>query len=166
MKVALIKGDGIGLDVADAAIAVVNAAVSHVGAPVLTYDEISAGAAQYVKTGEDIEPDGDARAGAADAIFMGAIGLPSVRYPDGTEISPHLRIRDQLGLYAGVRPVKAYPNTPQRLADPRAADIDLVILRESTEGLFYSAAAHGRSQIIGDTEVRDTLRITLSLIHI
>ena len=63
-------------------------------------------------------------------------------------------------LYAGVRPVKAYPNAPQRLADERAAGIDLVILRESTEGLFYSAAAHGRAEIIGDSEVRDTLRIT------
>ncbi|MEM7378287.1 MAG: isocitrate/isopropylmalate family dehydrogenase, partial [Pseudomonadota bacterium] len=68
--------------------------------------------------------------------------------------------RDRFGLYAGVRPVKAYPNAPQRLADPRAADIDLVILRESTEGLFYSAAVHGRSEVIGDSEVRDTLRIT------
>ncbi len=60
----------------------------------------------------------------------------------------------------GCGPVKAYPNAPQRLADPRAAGIDMIILRESTEGLFYSAAAHGRSQIIGDSEVRDTLRIT------
>jgi 3-isopropylmalate dehydrogenase len=59
-----------------------------------------------------------------------------------------------------VRPVKAYPNIPQRLADPRAAGIDCVILRESTEGLFYSAATHERSQIIGDEEVRDTLSIT------
>jgi 3-isopropylmalate dehydrogenase len=83
-----------------------------------------------------------------------------VRHADGTEISPHLRLRDRFGLYAGVRPVKAYPNAPQRLADPRAAGIDMVILRESTEGLFYSAAVHGRAEIIGDSEVRDTLRIT------
>ncbi|NNL18861.1 MAG: isocitrate/isopropylmalate dehydrogenase family protein, partial [Boseongicola sp.] len=63
-------------------------------------------------------------------------------------------------LYAGVRPVKAYPNAPQRLADPRAAGIDLIILRESTEGLFYSAAVHGRGEVIGDSEARDILRIT------
>jgi 3-isopropylmalate dehydrogenase len=63
-------------------------------------------------------------------------------------------------LYAGVRPVKAYPNAPRRLADPRAAEIDLVVLRESTEGLFYSAATHGRIEVIGDQEVRDILRIT------
>jgi hypothetical protein len=43
-------------------------------------------------------------------------------------------------------PVKAYPNAPMPLADPRASKIDLVIIRESTEGLFYSAAVHGRSE--------------------
>ena len=158
--VALIKGDGIGVDVTEATVAVVDAAIAQVGAPGLRYEEILAGAAYYAETGQDIEPDGEVRAGAADAIFLGAIGLPAIRHPDGTEISPHLRLRDRFGLYAGVRPVKAYPNAPQRLADPRATGIDLIILRESTEGLFYSAAAHGRSQIIGDSEVRDTLRIT------
>jgi len=160
MKIALIKGDGIGIDVAEAAIAVVDAAVAKAGAPGLTYDAVHAGAGYFKDTGRDIEPDGEARAGQADAIFLGAIGLPSVRHTDGTEISPHLRLRDAFGLYAGVRPVKAYPNAPQRLADARASGIDMIILRESTEGLFYSAAAHGRSDIRGDTEVRDTLRIT------
>ena len=63
-------------------------------------------------------------------------------------------------LYAGVRPIKAYPNAPQRLADPEAANIDLIVLRESTEGLFYSAAAHNRSPVVTDDEVQDILRIT------
>lgn len=160
MKVALIKGDGIGVDVADAAVAVIDKALAVTGAPALTYQSIDAGAAYFRETGRDIAPGGEEMAAAADAIFLGAIGLPSVRSSDGTEISPHLRLRDQLGLYAGVRPVKAYPNAPQRLADPRAAGIDLVILRESTEGLFYSAAVHGRAMVIDNVEVRDTLRIT------
>ncbi|WP_424988287.1 isocitrate/isopropylmalate dehydrogenase family protein [Microbulbifer sp. S227A] len=160
LKVALIRGDGIGIDVSEATVEVVTAALAKVAAPELEYDEIRAGAGCFAETGNDIEPGGEERAGAADAIFLGAIGLPSIRHDDGTEISPHLRLRDRFGLYAGVRPVKAYPNAPQRLADPRAAGIDMVILRESTEGLFYSAAAHGRSDIRGDEEVRDTLRIT------
>ncbi|MXY32608.1 MAG: isocitrate/isopropylmalate dehydrogenase family protein [Boseongicola sp. SB0676_bin_33] len=160
MKVALIKGDGIGVDVAEAAIAVVDAVVAATGMPALTYDEIRAGASYFDETGQDIEPGGETRAGEADAVFLGAIGLPTVRHADGTEIGPHLRLRDIHGLYAGVRPVKAFPNAPQPLADPRAAWIDLIILRESTEGLFYSAAAHDRAEVIGDAEVRDTLRIT------
>ena len=159
-RIALIKGDGIGADVSEAAIAVVEAACAKVGGCSIAIEETQAGAGYFAETGKDIEPGGEARVGAADAIFLGAIGLPSIRHDDGTEISPHLRLRDRYGLYAGVRPVKAYPNAPQRLADPRAAGIDMVILRESTEGLFYSAAVHGRSEIIEDREVRDTLRIT------
>ncbi len=160
IEVAVIKGDGIGVDVTNAALAVTDAALTMAGNISLTYREIAAGAAYYRDHGIDIEAGGEEAAGQADAIFLGAIGLPSIRHADGTEIAPHLRLRDRFQLYAGVRPVKAYPNAPQRLADPRAADIDLVILRESTEGLFYSAAVHGRSEVINDSEVRDVLRIT------
>lgn len=160
LNIALIKGDGIGIDVSEATTALVDAALQRAGAAPLTYTEIQAGAGYFQETGKDIEPGGEEKAGEADAIFLGAIGLPAIRQPDGTEISPHLRLRDRFGLYAGVRPIRAYPNAPQRLADPRAAGIDMIVLRESTEGLFYSAATHGRSEIIGDTEVRETLRIT------
>lgn len=156
---ALIKGDGIGVDVSNAAMEIAHAAAGKTGIT-LRIEDTQAGAGYFAETGLDIEPGGEEKVGQADAIFLGAIGLPSIRHDDGTEISPHLRLRDRYGLYAGVRPVKAYPNAPQRLADPRAADIDMVILRESTEGLFYSAAVHGRSEVIGDSEVRDTLRIT------
>lgn len=159
-KIAVIKGDGIGVDVTDATLAVLNAARQRIGGFALALDPIDAGAAYYQQSGKDIEDGAEERAANADAIFLGAIGLPTVRLPDGTEISPHLRLRDQFQLYAGVRPVKAYPNAPQPLADERASVIDLVILRESTEGLFYSAAVHGRSEVIGDEEVRDTLSIT------
>lgn len=160
IEIAVIRGDGIGVDVTNAALAVIEAARDVVTGIDLHYREIRAGADCYVSTGKDIEPGGEAATGETDAIWLGAIGLPSVRYEDGTEISPHLRLRDRHQLYAGVRPVRAYPGIPQRLKDPRSADIDLVILRESTEGLFYSAAVHGRSEVIDDREVRDVLRIT------
>jgi 3-isopropylmalate dehydrogenase len=159
-QVAVIRGDGIGVDVTDAALAVIEAARARVGGFTLDCRELLAGAGYYRETGHDIEPGGEEAAGAADAILLGAIGIPSVRHPDGTEIAPHLRLRERFQLYAGVRPVKAYPNAPRRLADPRAAEIDLVILRESTEGLFYSAAVHGRATLANDDEVQDILRIT------
>ncbi len=160
IQIALIKGDGIGVDVSVAALAIAEAALGKTSDVRLIYNEILAGAAYFSETGRDIEPGGEEAAGKADAIFLGAIGLPTVRHQDGTEISPHLRLRDIYQLYAGVRPVRAYPNVPQRLADPRAQEIDLVILRESTEGLFYSAAVHGRSEVINNDEVRDVLRLT------
>ena len=56
-----------------------------------------------------------------------------------------------------MRPVKAYPNTPQRLADARSQEIDFVVLRESTEGLF---AEREKGVILEDREARDTMVIT------
>lgn len=156
-KIAVLPGDGIGQEVIPAAIDIVECARARTGGFDLNFDTLPMGAGCYRDTGEDMPNDTFDKVKDADAILMGAIGLPDVRYEDGTEISPHLRIREELGLYAGVRPVKAYPNSPARLSDPKAQDIDLVIVRESTEGLFYT---HGRGEVIDDTEARETLRIT------
>ncbi|PRY25369.1 3-isopropylmalate dehydrogenase [Aliiruegeria haliotis] len=161
--ITIIKGDGIGVDVTDATMEVVSAALESVGGPALATQEVLAGAGYFRDHGVDIEPGGEEKAGQADAIFLGAIGLPAIRHADGTEISPHLRLRDRYELYAGMRPVKAFPNAPQRLADPRAAAIDMVIVRESTEGLFYSAAVHGRTRFVGDEEAYDTMKISRSV---
>lgn len=156
-SIAVFPGDGIGVEVTDAAFALLDAAVGKVAGFSIKPERLQAGAAYYKETGDDIAPGAFEAAGKADAVFLGAIGLPSIRYRDGTEISPHLRMRDAFGLFAGVRPVKAYPNTRRYLADERAANIDLVILRESTEGLFWS---HGRGEMIEDREARETLVIT------
>ena len=64
---------------------------------------------------------------------------PASARADGTEIAPQLDLRFRLKLYAGVRPVRAIPGVPVALADPRAAGIDFVLIRESTEGLFHSS---------------------------
>ena len=159
-QIAVIKGDGIGVDVTEATLAVVEVARQRVGGFQLEVRDLLAGAGYFKQTGRDIAPGAEQAAAAADAIFLGAIGLPEVRHADGTEISPHLRLREAFQLYAGVRPVRAYPNAPLRLADRRAAEIDLVILRESTEGLFYSAAVHNRNPVANDDEVQDILRVT------
>ncbi len=94
---------------------------------------------------------------SADAILFGAMGWPEIRYPDGTEIAPQLDLRVELDLYAGVRPARAIPGVPLPLADPRAREIDLVVVRESTEGLF---ASRGKGTIENDDEARDTMVIT------
>jgi 3-isopropylmalate dehydrogenase len=92
----------------------------------------------------------------AHATLFGAMGLPDVRATDGTEVIPQLDIRFALDLYAGVRPIRTWPGLPVPLADPRAAQIDLVLVRENTEGLFH---ARGRGVVEGDT-ARDTMQIT------
>jgi len=162
MKIALIKGDGIGIDVAEAAKEVIDRTLEVKQVAKFDYCEIEAGAKYYQKTGLDIEPEGEEMAEQCDAILLGAIGLPSVRTSEGTEVMPHLRLREQMDLYAAVRPVRSYSKSFQRLSDPRAAKIDLIILRENTEGLFYTAATSGRTQVANDYEVRETMRITRS----
>ena len=158
VRIVTLPGDGIGREVVPAALHVLEVVQAAVGGFRLEVEERrDMGALYYRDAGEDISKGAFEAARAADAILMGAMGWPAVRYPDGTEISPHLKLREAFGLYAGVRPVKAFPNTPRRLLDPRAAGIDLVILRESTEGLFFT---QGRGEVIGDSEARETLRIT------
>ena len=94
-RIAVIPGDGIGVDVTEATLALVDRAITQTGAPALDREVIQAGAGYFTETGQDIEKNGEKRAGQLDAIFLGAIGLPAVRHADGTEISPHLRLRDR-----------------------------------------------------------------------
>jgi 3-isopropylmalate dehydrogenase len=155
-RVAVMPGDGIGPEVMNAALAVLEPLQRRFGFRLVT-GTIPGGAALYRDTGVALADEGFRQAEAADAILFGAMGLPDVRYPDGTEIAPHLEMRRAFGLYAGVRPVKGFPNMRTPLADPRAAEIDLVILRESTEGLFASV---GKGVVEDDHEARDTLVIT------
>jgi 3-isopropylmalate dehydrogenase len=116
-----------------------------------------AGALHYQRTGEALPEPSFEAARRADAILFGAMGWPEIRYPDGTEIAPQLDLRFRLDLYAGVRPVRAIPGLPLPLADPRARQIDLVVVRESTEGLF---ASRGKGVVEDDREARDTMVIT------
>ena len=156
-QIAVFEGDGIGHEILKACLRVLESLEQHIAGFRLIMETLPGGAEFYRKTGLDITQEAFEKARQADAILFGAMGLPDVRFPDGTEIAPHLTMRTEFGLYAGVRPVKAYPNVPSPLADPRASTIDLVILRECTEGLF---ASRGKGEVIEDREARDTMVIT------
>ena len=153
---AVMAGEGIGVEVMAVAGAVLEAVERRFGLS-FRRDEVPGGAHYYKETGVVLPADGLARAGAADAVLFGAMGWPDIRLPDGTEIAPQLELREAFGLYAGVRPIRAIPGVAGVLADPRARGIDLVIVRESTEGMF---ASRGKGALIGDEEARDTQVIT------
>lgn len=157
LRIAVFPGDGIGPEVMGPCLDLVRDIVGRTGGFDLAFTELPAGAAHYRDTGMAL-PDASLRQAAdADAILLGAMGLPAVRYEDGTEISPQLDLRIQFNLYAGVRPVRVVPGLPMPLADGRAEEIDFVIVRESTEGLF---ASRGAGTIDDDTIARDTMVIT------
>ncbi|WP_295856869.1 isocitrate/isopropylmalate dehydrogenase family protein [uncultured Xylophilus sp.] len=155
-RIAVLAGDGIGPEVMQAAEAVLQAVSQRIGTG-FALEWLPAGAQHYLDSGDAL-PEATLRAcEAADAILFGAMGLPHVRGADGTEIIPQLDLRMHFDLYAGVRPIRTFAGLPTPLAHPQAAHIDLVLVRESTEGLFY---ARGRGDVRGDEEVFDTMRIT------
>jgi 3-isopropylmalate dehydrogenase len=157
IRIAVLPGDGIGHEVMEPCLEILNVVSRRLGSLSFRFDTHQAGAINYRETGEALPASALVAAREADAILLGAMGWPEVRYPDGTEISPQIDLRIELGLYAGVRPVRTLPGIACILADPRARHLDFVIIRESTEGLF---ASRGKGEVIADREARDTMVIT------
>jgi len=136
--IAVLPGDGIGIEVTEAGLAVLRALAERASGLGFEWRHVAGGAQHYLDTGTAFSDQSMRALESCDAILFGAMGLPDVRYPNGTEIAPQLDIREHFELYAGVRPTRVMPNTPPVLSDPRAANIDFVILREQTEGFFHS----------------------------
>ena len=153
--IAVLPGDGIGREVMQAGLEVLHAVGTRCGRRFATV-QYAAGAQHFLDSGVALPAATLEACRAAHAILFGAMGLPDVRGADGTEIIPQLDLRFALDLYAGVRPIRTFPGLPTPLASPRAAEIDLVLVRESTEGLFY---ARGRAVVETDA-VFDTMKIT------
>ncbi|MFC4003869.1 isocitrate/isopropylmalate dehydrogenase family protein [Prauserella oleivorans] len=151
--IALLPGDGIGPEVVDAAVTILDAAAAAYGFS-LSYTSYDAGATLYQSTGVSISAATMEAIGSADAILLGAAGLPSVRKPDGTEIAPQIDIREHYGLFASLRPARLFPGVPTRV---QAEHIDMLVIRETTEGLF--AGRHDPLEP-SDDAVSDRLTIT------
>jgi len=133
-RIAIIPGDGIGVEVTREAVECLRAA-SRVTGRVLTLDHLPYGADHFLSTGETL-PDAalDALRGY-DAILLGALGDP--RVPDNRHAADILLgIRFRLDLYVNQRPVRLLADHLTPLKDRTARDIDFVIFRENTEGLY------------------------------
>src|SRR5436190_5063531 len=153
-EIAVLPGDGIGLEVMAAARAVLEK-VSGAGLS-FRLREAPAGAGHYRDSGSSLPDSTIKLCDQADAILLGACGLPDVRYPDGTEIMPQVELRFLFELYAGVRPCRLVPGIPSPIAGAAERGIDLIVIRESTEGLF---ASMGKG-VVTHEDARETLLIT------
>lgn len=158
-EIAVVHGDGIGPEVCAAAVQVVKAALGP-GNP-LHFSEYPAGAEHFLKTGQSFPEPTFHACRAADAILHGAGGLPGVVHPDGTEagLDFTLRLRFELDLYANVRPIRLFEGVPSPLSGVKAGDIDYIILRENSEGLY---AARGSGALLRGEVAVDTLVQTRS----
>jgi 3-isopropylmalate dehydrogenase len=153
--VAVIRGDGIGPELVESALAVLDAVAVTASFTVRTV-EVDAGAGTYRREGTVLPAAGLAAIRAADATLKGPVGLPDVRHPDGTEAGLLGGVlRNGLDLYANVRPITLLPGVESRLRVPDGG-IDYVIVRENTEGLYAS-----RGKGVGNRHaMTDTLLVT------
>lgn len=156
-SVAVFEGDGIGPEIMAPTVTLLKQLSASAESYSLSFETLPAGALWYEKTGECLPPESVAAARNCHAILLSAMGLPHIRKADGTEMVPQIDLRIALDLFAGVRPVFTFKNGPQVLSDPRAATLDFVLVRESTEGLF----AHKDEGVVIDNDyATETLRIT------
>jgi 3-isopropylmalate dehydrogenase len=156
--IAVIPGDGIGPEIIAAASAVLQrvAQLDQFNLNLVTYD---GGAGAYQKYGNALPAETLAKLREADAILKGPTGLPQVRLPDGTEAGVlGGKLRNGLDLYVNLRPIKLYPNAPTPLAHRQPGEIDWVMVRENTEGL-YASRGNGVVATTGQAAT-DTLMVT------
>jgi 3-isopropylmalate dehydrogenase len=133
-KIATVPGDGIGREVIAEAMKVVRAA----GAPV-EFTEFDWGAERYLRDGTTVPADAFAMLGRDyDAVFVGALGDP--RVPSNVHAKEILlNMRFQMDLYANVRPVRLLDASLCPLKDTGPKDVDFIVVRENTEGLYVDA---------------------------
>jgi tartrate dehydrogenase/decarboxylase/D-malate dehydrogenase len=147
-RIAVIPGDGIGREVIPAGVAAIQAAARGTDLT-LSFTEFPWGCEFYKTHGRMMDEDGLAQLATFHAIYLGAIGAPGV--PDGVSAALLLAIRQRFDQYVNLRPMRLLPGLASPLANRSAADIDLVCVRENSEGEY--AGVGGRIHIGTDREV-------------
>lgn len=168
--IVMLPGDGIGAEVAQQARALIEVISSGLDVR-LDIEEIPCGGKFYLEHGQRDWPEGaEARCRAADVVLLGAVGWPApdgpgpVTMSDGrmAGYSPVIGNRVALDLYANVRPVKLLPGIEHRISGAfsqvwQPAHVDMVIIRENTEGLY--AGMGGQHRVGGVTSLATDTRV-------
>ena len=151
-RIAVVPGDGIGKEVIPQALDVLKAT----GAP-LDLTLFDWGADRYLADGTTIPPDGfQMLASGYDAIFVGALGDPRV----ATNIHAKeilLGMRFKMDLYANVRPVKLLDESLCPLKNAKAEDIDFVVIRENTEGVYMDMGGYFKRDTLDEVATQEDI---------
>jgi 3-isopropylmalate dehydrogenase len=151
IKLAVIGGDGIGPEVVAEALKVLKAAAVAVDAT--NYD---LGAQRWHRTGETLPDSALAEIRGHDAILLGAVGDPGV--PSGVlERGLLLRLRFELDHYVNLRPVRLYPGVATPLAGVRPESVNMVVVREGTEGPYAGAGGVLRKGTPAEVATQESL---------
>ncbi|OVE75633.1 3-isopropylmalate dehydrogenase [bacterium F11] len=160
-KIAIMGGDGTGPEVVREGIKVISVAAKKNGFK-LDYVNYDLGGERYKKSGEILPDSVLAELRKLDAIYLGAIGHPDVK-PGILEKGLLLRLRFELDQYINLRPVKLYPNVETPLADKSPEDIDFVVVRENTEGLYAGAGGFLRRGTKHEVAVQESLNTRMGV---
>jgi tartrate dehydrogenase/decarboxylase/D-malate dehydrogenase len=154
-KIAVVAGDGIGKEVVPEGMRVLEAAGRKFGIA-LQWDEKPWSCDLYLKTGRMMPEDGLAQIKGHDAIFLGAVGFPTV--PDHVSLWGLLiPIRREFQLYVNLRPVRLMPGIASPLANRKPGDIDFWVVRENNEGEYSSIGG----RMYGGTEQEFVTQLTV-----
>ena len=145
-RIAVIAGDGIGQEVIPSGIEVLKVAASQ-GTFRCEFTEFPWGSDFYLKTGRMLAEDWSQQLQTFDAIYLGAIGDP--RVPDQVSARDLILIRQRLRQYVNLRPMRLLPGIRSPLAGRTAADIDMICVRENSEGEYCGIGGrlHGGTQL-------------------
>lgn len=133
-RIAVVPGDGTGPEVIEEALKVIETASGRFGFEVALF-RFDIGGERYLRTGETLPGDVLEELSELDAILFGAVGHPDVE-PGILEQDILLRLRRELDQYVNLRPVKLHPGVRSPIADVSPEDIDFVVVRENSEGLY------------------------------
>src|SRR5574340_312 len=154
-NIAVIPGDGTGPEVIAEGVKVLNAAEEKFGFKLnLTYYDF--GGERYLRTGEVLPANAVEELKKFNAIYLGAIGHPDVK-PGVLEKGILLRLRFELDQYINLRPVKLYPGVDCPLKNKKPEDIDFVVVRENTEGLYAGAGGVLKKGTLDEVAVQESI---------
>ena len=152
-RVGVIPGDGTGPEVVHEGLKVVEAVRDGFEVETHTYD---LGGERYLRTGETLPDHVLDELRGLDAIYLGAIGHPDVP-PGVLEREVLLRIRFELDQYVNLRPVQLYPGVTSPVRDLTPDDVDLVFVRENSEGLYTGAGRIEGKDTPGELAVQESV---------
>lgn len=158
-RIAVLPGDGIGPEVIAEAVRTLRTVERELEGISFELREYSVGAGTYLKCGNPLPPETVEACRQQDAILLGAMGLPNVRWPNGLEMAPQVDLREQFDLYCGLRPFYLYQADLSPLKGMEGGRIDFLIVRESTEGLFSGRL---KPMNLAASEARDHMVISRS----
>ncbi|MCK4793305.1 MAG: 3-isopropylmalate dehydrogenase [Desulfobacteraceae bacterium] len=154
-NIAVIPGDGTGPEVVDEGIKALEAVSRKCGVG-FKLNEFSLGGAQYLENGTLLPEDILQELSEMDAIFLGAIGHPDVK-PGILEIEILLKLRFELDLYINLRPVVLFPGVDTPLKNKGPEDIDFVVIRENTEGMYAGSGGFFRKKTPDEVAVQESI---------